>query len=201
MVEKLNAKTMISKMAGFLFIIFLIFILPPPSVPFLIIALLVAFLTMLLMVISLKQRNAKLYLIYHIGTLTIFFVMGLRCWDISIGMSWIMFICLIPGLALASLLPFINVGLSERLNAAQWLSGSGNLLSLALFGLVNIIFILILWLLFGVVDVRNIHLTLFVVLGFLFYLIQLLGMQSAFHTYANGNLQNWLNGKSGAAVR
>ena len=131
MLEKLDVKTIISKIAAFLIFTFLIFIIPPPSINFLILSLCVTTLTLLLMVVSLKERNPKLYLIYHIGTFTIFFVLGLRFWDISIGLSIKMLICLIPGLVLASLLPFINPSLSERLYAAQWLSCSRNLLLLS----------------------------------------------------------------------
>jgi hypothetical protein len=191
--EKLDAKTIVSKIVAYLFLIFLIFILPPPSINFLILSLCVATLTLLLMVVSLKERNAKLYLIYHLGTFTIFFVLGLRLWDISIGTSFKMLICLIPGLALASFLPFINPSLSERLYAAQWLSGSKNLLLLATLALANIIIVIILWQLIGVVEVKNIPLTPFGILGFLFYVIQLMGMQSGVHSYVNGLLQYWLD--------
>ena len=200
MLEKLDVKTIISKIAAFLIFTFLIFIIPPPSINFLILSLCVTTLTLLLMVVSLKERNPKLYLIYHIGTFTIFFVLGLRFWDISIGLSIKMLICLIPGLVLASLLPFINPSLSERLYAAQWLSGSRNLLLLAVLGLANIIIVIILWQLFGVVEVKNIQLTPFGILGFLFYLLQLMGMQSGVHTYVNGYLQHWLGSKSGEAA-
>ena len=201
MPEKLNTKTIVSKIAAYLLIIFFIFILPPPSMIFLFLSFGIAIFTMLLMIISLKQRITKLYLIYHIGTFTIFFVLGLRFWDVSIGMSWKMLICLIPGLILASLLPFIDASLSERLYAAQWFSGSTNLLLLAVLGLANIVLVLILWQLFGVIEVKNIPITPFAVLGFLFYIIQLMGMQSGIHTYVNGHLQYWLTGKEGEAVR
>ncbi|MFN8411657.1 MAG: hypothetical protein U0Z26_04650 [Anaerolineales bacterium] len=201
MLEKLNVKTIVSKIVAYLFLIFFIFILPPPSISFLILSLSVVILTLLLMVVSLKKRNAKLYLIYHIGTFTIFFILGLRFWDISIGTSFKMLICLIPGLSLASFLPFINPSLSERLYAAQWLSGAKNLLLLATLGLANIIIVTILWQLIGVVEVKNIPLMPFGILGFLFYVIQLMGMQSGIHSYVNGFLQNWLNSKNGQAVR
>jgi hypothetical protein len=201
MLEKLDTKTLVSKIAAYLFLTFFIFILPPPSINFLILSLCVATLTLWLMVVSLKKRDAKLYLIYHLGTFTIFFVLGLRLWDISIGTSLKMLICLMPGLALASFLPFINPNLSERLYAAQWLSDSKNLLLLAILGLANIIIVIILWQLTGVVEVKNFPLTPFGILGFLFYVIQLMGMQSGIHSYVTGLLQHWLTAKKGESLR
>jgi hypothetical protein len=196
MVEKLNTKTITSKIAVYLFIIFFIFILPPPSLSFLFLSSSVAILTLLLMVVSLKQQNTKLYLNYHIGTFTIFFLFGLRFWDISIGMSWKMLVCLIPGFVSASTLPFINSGLSERLYAAQWFSGSTNLMLLAVLGFANIAFVLILWQLYDVIEVKNIVFMPSAILGFFFYLVQLMGMQSGIHTYVSGDLQYWLTGKN-----
>ncbi len=194
--EKLNTKTIISKVAAYLFIIFFIFILPPPSITFLVFALCVAIPTMLLMVIALKRQSTKLYLIYHIGSFTIFFVFGLRFWDISIGISFKMLVCLLPGLLLASLFPYINLNLSDRIYVAQWEMGSRDLLLLGVIGMANIVFVVILWQLFGVTEVKKALFTFPVLLGFLFYVIQLMGMQSGVHSYASGYLQHWLDGSS-----
>jgi uncharacterized BrkB/YihY/UPF0761 family membrane protein len=148
------------------------------------------------MIISLKQQNATLYLAYHLGTFTIFFVIGLRLWSTSIGLSLQMLICLVPGLVLTSLLPYIAWNNSERLHIAQWEMGPKNLLLLVFIGIANIFLVIVLWKLFGIVEINRKLLTAPVVLGFLFYLIQLMGMQDGFHMYVSGHFQYRLNSEN-----
>ena len=191
MIEKINTKTITSKVVAFLFIIFFLVIFPPFSVSFLCFALSFGIITIFSMIYSVKQRNAAVYLIYYLGTNTLLCLFGLRFWNLFIGLSYKIIASLIPGFLFAALFPFFNKVTSESLYQMELKLNRKSILMFLLIGVANVIVINILWKTLGVKITGNLSST--IIISFLCYIVAWVTIHSGFHMFMSGRFQNWLD--------
>lgn len=192
MIEKLSPKLITTKIIAFLVVTLLIAVFPPLSLSFLSISLITAAITIILMIYSLKQKNAGVYLLYFLGSIMLFFLWGLRFLDISIGISFYLFASLSPWILLAALFPYINFDASELLYLAQAIqSGKAILLMVTILTGIALITTFT-WKNMGIINLFT-NSNVFTIVGLLFYLVTLLCIHNGFHMYASGRFQHMLD--------
>ena len=148
--ERLNTQTIISKSMGSFVFAILVFLVPYSSLDYLWPGLGVVALTAISLFLSLKLRSTKLYVIYSLCIYMLFFLMGLRYWEFSPGLSWTLILTLVPGWALAALFPLILTDTSEVIYRATMESNAISIIHLLISGVTGFIGLILLWKLTGI---------------------------------------------------
>lgn len=187
--EKLNLKTLAIKATGHFFIITLILVLPPASLNFILPSVTISVITLVLFVYAVRRCDSKLYLLYSLGSLMLVLLLGLRSWDISIGLSWILLASLLPGFLVASFIPFVARNFSEvihRITETQFI------MSLFIFAPVAMPIIGVLWATVSQTMLFQENKLLYISVGVFTYISVVMGIHANFHLFANKNLSRWI---------
>ncbi len=187
--EKLNFKNLAIKAIGHFFIIMLILALRPSSSSFLLLSVAISVVTLVIFVQALRRHDSKLYLLYSLGSSMLVMMLGLRSWDVSIGLSWILLTSLLPGFLTAALIPFIARNLSEvihRITETQFIT------SLFIFATVAIPIIGAIWATVNQALLFQENNLLYISAGVFIYISVVMGIYVNFHLFANGNLSRWI---------
>ena len=187
--ERLNFQTIISKSMGSLVFAALVFLIPYSSLDYLWPALGVVALTAISLFFSLKLRSTKLYVIYYLCIFMMFFLLGLRYWEFSPGLSWTLILTLVPGFALAALFPMVQRDTSEAIYRAMMKSHVTSTLITLTAGVTGLIGLILLWKLTGIEVIWDKRGIVPMVLGYMGYFATLIGLSSGSHFYASGMIQ------------
>lgn len=187
--ERLNFQTILSKSMGSLLFAVLVFLIPYSSLDYLWPALGVVVLTAVSLFFSLKLRSTKLYFIYYLCVFMLFFLMGLRYWEFSPGLSWTLILTLVPGFALVTLFPMVQPDTSEAIYRAMMKSHVTSTLLTLIVGVTGLIGLILLWKLTGIEVIWNKQGIVPMVLGYMGYFATLIGLSSGAHFYASGMIQ------------
>lgn len=193
--EELSLKTILTKIVAYFFVTLIILMIPPASFSFLLPCIGISTITVISLIFALRQSSPKLYLLYYLGSVLLIFLLGLRLMEISVGLSWILMVGLLPGFAIAIFLPFTSKGTSEFIYREQVTPQTkvGQKILILTLSSLPVLGVL------GMTIGRTVFFTkgsLFPLLGgAAFYLTTISMVHSGFQMYTSGRFGDWMKSK------